>query len=163
MAKQTSTHGGTDMPISSNTPIDFAAIAVEMRGAVARWYNAEVQIIDPNLEDQIWDPETNTYSGNPVVVIYSGKARIQPIGVDRTPTLDFAQAGIRSIRVQVPYDQTIGLIRKGLQVVVTDGGEDAILEDLQFVVSSAVNSSYGWNRTIECDVDVKSPVVPDGS
>jgi len=53
------------------------------------------------------------------------------------------------------------LIRKGLQVKVTDGGEDHVLESLQFVVSSAVNSSYGWNRTIECDVDVKS--VADGS
>ena len=151
------------MPISSSNPIDFAAIALEMRSTVARWYNAQIQIIDPNLENQTWNPSTNSYTGNPAVVIYSGSARIQPIGADRTPTLDFAQAGIRGIRVQVPYDQTIGLIRKGLQVVVTDGGEDAILEDLQFVVSSAINSSYGWNRTIECDVDVKSPVVPDGS
>lgn len=161
MARQTSTHGGTDVAISSNTPIDFAAIAVAMRGTVARWYNASVQIIDPNLEDQTWDPVTNTYSGNSATVIYSGSARVQPIGADRTPAMDFAQAGIRGIRVQVPYDASIPLIRKGLQVKVTNGGEDAVLETLQFVVSSAINSSYGWNRTIECDVDVKS--VADGS
>jgi hypothetical protein len=127
-----------------------------MRGAVARWYNATVQIIDPNLEDQSWDPETNAYSGNSAVVIYSGSARIQPIGTDRTPAVDFAQAGVRGIRVQVPYDASVPLIRKGLQVKVTNGGQDVVLETLQFVVSSAINSSYGWNRTIECDVDVKS-------
>jgi hypothetical protein len=43
-----------------------------------------------------------------------------------------------------------------LQVVVTDGGSDPILEQLGFVVSSSINSSYAWNRTIECDVDLKS-------
>jgi len=67
-----------------------------------------------------------------------------------------AQGAIQGVRVQVPYDPSLPLIRKGLQVKVTDGGQDAVLESIQFVVRSAINSSYGWNRTIECDVDVKS-------
>ena len=161
MAKQTSTHGGTSVAISSNTPIDFAAIAVAMRGTVARWYNAEIQIIDPNTRDQTWDMETNTFTNSPASVLYTGPARIQPIGTDKMPDLGITQGGTRGIRVQVPYDASLPLIRKGLQVKVTNGGEDHVLESLQFVVSSAVNSSYGWNRTIECDVDVKS--VADGS
>ena len=156
MAKQTSTHGGTEMPISSSSPIDFAAIALEMRSTVARWYNASVQIIDPNIEDQTWDPETNTYTGNPAVVLWSGSARIQPLREARTPDLVVTQGAIHGIRVQVPYDASLPLIRKGLQVKVVDAGEDAVLASLQFVVRSAINSSYGWNRTIECDVDVKS-------
>jgi hypothetical protein len=77
------------------------------------------------------------------------------------PDLGITQGAIESIRVQVPYDATIGLVRKGLQVQVVSGGEDATLQDLQFVVRSGINSSYGWNRTIECDADVKS--VADGS
>ena len=150
------------MAILPNSPIDFAAIALEMRSTVARWYNATVEIIDPNLEDQTWDPITNTYSGDSDVVLWSGSARVQPIGADRMPDLTVMQGGIRGIRVQVPYDASLPLIRKGLQVKVTDGGEDHVLESLQFVVNSAVNSSYGWNRTIECDVDVKS-VADNGS
>lgn len=161
MAKQTSTHGGTNMPISSSNPIDFAAIAVEMRGAVARWYNATIQIIDPNTRDQAWNLTTNTFTNNPATVLYTGSARIQPIGADKMPDLGITQGGTRGIRVQVPYDANLPLIRKGLQVKVTDGGEDHVLESLQFVVSSAINSSYGWNRTIECEVDVKS--VANGS
>ena len=43
----TPTLGGTDMAISASTPIDFAKIATEMRTIVARWYNAQIQIIDP--------------------------------------------------------------------------------------------------------------------
>ena len=150
------------MAILPNSPIDFAAIALEMRSTVARWYNATVEIIDPNLGEQTWDPVTNTYSGDSDVVLWFGSARVQPIGADRMPDLTVMQGGIRGIRVQVPYDADLPLIRKGLQVKVTNGGEDHVLESLQFVVSSAVNSSYGWNRTIECDVDVKS-VADSGS
>lgn len=139
-----------------NSGIDFAKIAVEMRAITARWYNAEVQIIDPNLEDQLWNVETNSYSGNPETVLWSGKARIQPLGDGSTPNMLVTESGISAIRVQVPYDPSLPLIRKGLQVKVTDGGQDAVLETLQFVVRSAINSSYGWNRTIECDVDVRS-------
>lgn len=161
MAKQMSTHGGTNMPISSSNPIDFAAIAVEMRGAVARWYNATIQIIDPNTRDQAWNLTTNTFTNNPATVLYTGPARIQPIGAEKMPDLGITQGGTRGIRVQVPYDANLPLIRKGLQVKVTNGGEDHVLESLQFVVSSAINSSYGWNRTIECEVDVRS--VANGS
>ena len=144
------------MPVPSTNPIDFAKIALEMRSTVARWYNAEVQIIDPNLEDVEWDEVTNEYENSPEVIIWSGKARIQPLRTATTPDIGIAQGAIEAIRVQVPYDADLSLVRKGLQVKVIDGGEDKVLESLQFVVRSAINSSYGWNRTIECDADVKS-------
>ena len=157
----TLTLGGTNVAISPSTPIDFAKIAAEMRTIVARWYNAQIKIIDPNIGDTVWNPTTNAYTGNAAVEIYSGAARIQPISNASTPDLGITQGSIQSIRVQVPYDATIGLVRKGLQVQVVSGGQDATLQDLQFVVRSGINSSYGWNRTIECDADVKS--VADGS
>jgi hypothetical protein len=144
------------MAISKNTSIDFAKIATEMRGIVSRWYNAEIKIIDPNVGDEVWDPATNAYTGNAAVEIYSGAARIQPVRNATTPDLGITQGSIQAIRVQVPYDDSIGLIRKGLQVRVTDGGENAVLEELEFVVNEAINSSYGWNTTIECEVSAKS-------
>jgi hypothetical protein len=156
MAKQTSTHGGTNMPIPSSNPIDFAAIAVEMRGTVARWYNAEIEIIDTNLREQTWNEFTNTYGETTETVVWSGNARVQPIRSERLPDLDVMQGAVRSVRVQVPYDASLALVRKGMQVRITSGGEDAVLDDLILVVRSAINSSYGWNRTIECDADVKS-------
>lgn len=148
------------MPISKDSPIDFAAIATEMRDTATRWYNGAVEIVDPNLEDVVWDAETNTYTGDTDVVLWSGKARIQPLRTASTPDLGVTQGAVEAIRVQIPYDADLALIRKGLQVRVTDPGETAVLAQLQFVVRSAVNSSYGWNTTIECDVDVKS--VSDG-
>ena len=144
------------MAISPDTPIDFAKIALEMRATVARWYNADIEILNPGTGSQEWDPLTNEFSNNPEAVVYSGKARVQPIRTTSTPDLGITQGAIRAIRVQIPYDSEIPFIPKGFEVRVVSGGEDHIIQSLQFVVRSAVNSSYGWNRTIECDVDLKS-------
>jgi hypothetical protein len=151
------------MPVSKDSTIDFAKIAFEMRGTVARWYNAEIEIIDPNLAEQNWDEFTNEFIGNPETIVWSGPARVQPIKIEKTPNLEIMQGAVKGIRFQVPYDASLPLIRKGLQIRVTDGGEDPVLEKLVFLVRSSVNSSYGWNRTIECDVDAKSELGPDGS
>ena len=145
------------MAISAGSPIDFAAIALQMRATVARWYNAEIQIVDTNLREQTWNEFTNSYGTSTQSVLWSGKARVQPIGSERLTDLQISQGSIHAVRFQVPYDASLPLIRKGLQIVVTDGGEDTVLEDLMFVVTGSVNSSYGWNRTIECDVNLKSP------
>ena len=144
------------MAILPDSPIDFAAIALEMRSTVARWYNAEIEIIDPNLREQTWNMATNSYGASTESVVYSGKARVQPISSSQDPDITIGQAGIRAVRIQVPYDAALPLVRKGFQVRVTDGGEDAVLETIKFVVKSGINSSYGWNRTIECEADVKS-------
>tara|TARA_B110000503_G_C7070758_1_gene380766 strand:- start:744 stop:1133 length:390 start_codon:yes stop_codon:yes gene_type:complete len=129
-----------------------------MRTIVARWYNATIEIVDTNLREQTWNEFTNSFGISTETVIWSGTARIQPISATATPSNDVMQGAVRAVRVQVPYDANLSLVRKGMQVRITSGGEDAVLEDLVLVVNSAINSSYGWNRTIECDADVKSVI-----
>ncbi len=140
------------MPIPADSPIDFARIATEMRDAATRWYNATVEVVDPNVGDVEWDAATNVYSNDPEVVVWSGKARVQPVAVASTPNIGISEGSIQRVRVQVTYDDTIGLIRKGMRVRVTDGAQNANLVGLELVVRDAINSSYGWNTTIECDV-----------
>jgi hypothetical protein len=144
------------MPVSSSSPIDFARIAAQMRSTVALWYNAEIEIIDPNTREQTWDEFTNEYLDEPESIIWSGKARVQPVRYESTPDLEIMQGAVQAVRIQVPYDADLSLIRKGMQVRITNGGEDAVLENLVLTVRGAINSSYGWNRTIECEADVKS-------
>lgn len=144
------------MGVFANGGINFSAISAEMRSTMVHWFNATIQIVDPNVEDVEWDVYTNTQTGGTKTVIWSGPARIQHLKNDALPTVGYSQTDIRGIRIQLPYDAEIGLIRKGLQVVVTDGGSDPILEQLGFVVTSSINSSYAWGRTIECEVDLKS-------
>jgi len=144
------------MAISASSPIDFEKIAQEMRSTVERWYNATVQVVDPNTGNLVWNISTNSYTGDAATVIWSGTARIQQISLPQIKSNDVRETSIMSIRVQIPYDNSRELIRKGLSVRVTDGGENHNLADLEFTVKSAINSSYGWNTTIECEVDAKS-------
>lgn len=149
------------MAISKNSKIDFAAISAEMGSIAARWFNGTIQIVDPNLDDLTFDPWTNTSTGSETV-LWSGDARIQPFNMAMDVESGKAILGSRRVRFQVPLDETRGFVRKGLMIRVTDGGEFSDLEDLQFTVSSAINSSYAWLLTIDCEADIKSGL-DDGS
>jgi hypothetical protein len=152
------TLGGTDMPISANSPINFAKIAAEMSVTTERWMNATIEIVDPNLEDLVWDEWTNTSVGAEIV-LWQGKARVQQVATEtRDPNGGFAILSNRRVRFQVPKDDTRGFVRAGLVVRVTDGGEFSDLEKIDFNVSSAINSSYAWLLTIECEADTKSKI-----
>ena len=136
--------------------LDFAAISAEMRSTMLPWMNGTVQIVDPNIGEQQWDAFTNEYSTDTTQILWQGPARIQHLSSTQTPDVGMSQIGVRGIRLQVPMDAELGFVRKGLQVIVIDGGSDPELEQLQFVVTSSINSSYAWGKTIECEVDVKS-------
>jgi hypothetical protein len=136
--------------------LNFAAISAEMGKTILHWMNATIQIVDPNTGESEWDPFTNTETGGEATVLWQGPARIQHLSSETLPEVGFSQTSIRGIRLQIPLDPQLGFIRKGLQVVVIDGGSDVELEQLQFVITSAIYSSYAWIRTIECEVDVKS-------
>lgn len=143
------------MPISSEEPIDFGAIADAMSETVARWFNGTIQIVDPNLDSLTFDPWTNTSTGTETV-LWTGDARIQPFNSATDTDSGKAVLGNRRVRFQVPLDETRDFVRKGLMIRVTDGGEFSDLENLQFTVSSAINSSYAWLLTIDCEADIKS-------
>lgn len=144
------------MGVFASGGINFSAISDEMRATMQHWFNATIQIVDPNVEDLEWDVYSNAQTGGTKTVIWSGQARVQHLKNDSMPVVGYSQTDIKGIRIQLPYDAELGLIRKGLQIIVTDGGSDPVLEQLGFVITSSVNSSYAWNRTIECEVDLKS-------
>jgi hypothetical protein len=148
------------MAISKSTPIDFAKISQEMAWVTSRWMNGAINIVDPNTSGQTWNPSTNEYTGGSETILWSGSARIQPLGSGSNPEADYAfsSAGVRRIRIQVNIDPARDFVRKGLRVRVTDGGEDVDLVKLDFVVINAINSSYAWLRTIECEADMKNVI-----
>jgi hypothetical protein len=151
------------MPISKNSKIDFAAISNEMAGTVSRWFNSTIEIFDPNLKDIHYDEWTNTSVGYEIL-LWSGDARVQPIDYGRGDSnAGRSVLANRRVRFQVPLDQTRDFIRAGLGVRVIDGGQFPDLEKLQFTVSEAINSSYAWLLTIECEADVKSELDAGGS
>jgi len=149
------------MAISKETSIDFAKIATEMRDIVSRWYNATLEVVDPNTGDLTWNISTNSYTGDAATTIWSGKGRVQPIRGASEPNGRVYDPSMRPILIQIPYDNTLDYIRPGMTVRVTNGGENHYLEELEISIVSTINSSYGWNTTLECSVDTKS--VANGS
>ena len=146
------------MAISRNNPIDFSAISAEMGWVTERWMNATVKIVDPNLENMVWNEWTNTMTGEEIE-LWEGKARIQPVNsIAGLPDVGMSQGSIRRVRIQIPADETRSFVRAGLQVRVVDGGEFSDLQSIQFVVNSAINSSYAWLLTLECEADTKSEI-----
>jgi hypothetical protein len=125
--------------------------------------NGTIEIVDPDLENMVWDEWTNEASGSEVV-LWSGSARIQQVAYDtRDPDAGRSVLANRRVRFQVPLDETRDFVHAGLVVRVTDGGQFPDLEKIQFTISSAINSSYAWLLTIECDADVKSQLDAGGS
>lgn len=148
------------MAISYNTPIDFAKISAEMGEVANQWMNGSIEIVDTNLEDLSFDPWTNSSTGSETV-LWSGNARIQPINQATDPEAGKSVLSTRRVRFQVPLDETRDFVRAGLTVRVTDGGQFPDLANMQFNISSAINSSYAWLLTIECEADVKSKLDDD--
>jgi len=145
------------MAISKSSKIDFAAISAEMGDIAARWFNGTIQIVDPNLDNLTFDPWTNATTGTETV-LWTGDARIQPINLATDPDGGKSVLATRRVRFQVPLDETRDFVHAGLVVRVTNGGQFPDLVNLQFNISSAVNSSYAWLLTIECEADVKSEI-----
>jgi hypothetical protein len=155
MAKLTNILGGISMGVSKYSQINFEKISAEMGWVSERWFNGTISIVDPNLDSIVWDEWTNTSTGSETV-LWTGAARIQPVGADTDNNAGRAVLGGRRVRFQVPRDDTRVFVRKGLSVRVVDGGQFANLEKLDFTVSAAINSSYAWLLTIECEADIKS-------
>jgi hypothetical protein len=127
-----------------------------MSDATSLWMNAMIEIYDPNLRDMEWDEWTNQMSSEPIL-IWSGTARVQPIRNSdiKTPDVGMASSAIRKVRIQVPLDTARDYVRPGFEVKVTEGGLFPDLEKLDLVVTNALNSSYAWLATIDCEVNAK--------
>ena len=135
---------------------DFGAISSVMGEATSLWMNAEIEIFDPNLRSKQWDEWTNESITDPIV-IWTGKARVQPIrNADvKFPDVGFATQNVRKVRLQIPLENARAYIRPGFQVKVLDGALFPDLEDLNLVVINALNSTYAWLATIDCEVNAK--------
>lgn len=146
------------MGVYANSDVDFSGIANEMGLTIAGWLNASVQIIDANSSESTWDVYTNTETTAEPTLIWEGRARIQPVVAYANPVVGAVEDSVRKFRVNVPLDPSAGAIRKGMQVIITNPGNDYELDGMTMTVTGAVNSSYAWARTIMCEADVRDGI-----
>ena len=135
---------------------DFGAISSVMGEATSLWMNATIEIYDPNLRDLEWNEWTNEMEGD-AILVWEGIARVQPIrNADvQTPSVGFATSSLRRVRIQAPLDPDRDYIRPGFLVKVKNADLYPDLEELDLIVTTALNSTYAWLTTIDCDVNAK--------
>jgi len=138
--------------------IDIAAISEQMQPVVAGWYNATIEIVDPKIESGTFNRVTNTRvrsGASEPVVLWSGAARIQAVRWPNVATARQEAVSARTVVFHIPLDQSLNpdLIVEGYRVRVTDGGMLPEFEHGLFVITATTNSSYAWDRRIECIMD----------
>lgn len=140
----------------SNRRVDIAAISERMQPVVNAWQNGAIELIDPNINGGTYNVWTNQTTGREHTVLWSGPARIQPMRFPVLVSGQSEQVVYKSVRFQIPLAAEFpdGMIaREGLRIRVTDGGMFPDLERMLFVITSGINSSFAWNRTIETTSD----------
>lgn len=136
-------------------PIDMDAISAEMQPVTEEWFNAEIEIIDPDINGGSFNRITNTVTGRDPEVLWTGPARIQAMRWPNVANARYEATALRTVVFHLPLTADIDptIVREGLRIKVTDGGLSQSFEGGLFVVTSSVNSSYAWDRRIETMMD----------
>ena len=143
-------------------PIDVMAVSKEMRKGVRLWQSAMVVLIDPNV------------TGALPLIIWSGLARVQPYRKDLSQNQVTNPTTTGTVRFQVDFaeDGVIPDVQTNFEVYVLptalSGIEypDPYISEYAHIITSGMNSSLAWVRTIETTVNTEAKpnynIVPDG-
>lgn len=132
------------------------------RTALGGFKNALIRILDPNLTiaDDGYDAWTNKGTAPPLV-LWEGVGQLAVFRQTLNAELPAgAITQVRSVRFTVPLDGPDMPIRKGLMVQVVSCEDDPETERYQYTVTSGLNSSLAFDRTIEAEVDM-SAILPE--
>lgn len=130
------------------------------------YLNAVVTIVDPELitYSGAWDIDTNT----PPTVVNNGiiaadiPARINwPLRAVRDPgSADANPAEIRPGRMSIPWSSYSGPLRTGLQIYVSNGGDNVDLPRYVLRIEEALNSSSSAARVMKIAVEGEATYMP---
>ena len=133
-------------------PVDVMAMSQEMRKGVRMWQSALVVIIDPNM------------TGSLPLIVWHGLARVQPYRKDLSQNQVTNPTTTGTVRFQVDFteDGLIPDIQTNFEVYILptalSGIEypDPYISEYAHIVTSSMNSSLAWQRTIETTVNTEA-------
>jgi hypothetical protein len=132
-------------------PGDIAAIATQFMNATVR-----VEMPNTNQVTVPFDPIGDTGGTSVPTVIRRGPARVQKIRRPLNIAAPNEWSSSHQIRVQMALDNTVPLVPKGAIIVVEDGGRETDLQELTYVVTMSVNSSWAALTTYEAVAEIVS-------
>jgi hypothetical protein len=147
--------------------IDPLAVSLEMRKALRPWQTVRVVILDPGANN------VNFTAKNASAFKWNGWARYQPYRKDIPIAQVTNPTTTATARFQIDFteDGAIPDIKTNyIVLIVTEPGvtyPDPFITQYVHVVTSSMNSSEAWVRTIETIVDTKTrenfAIQPNGS
>ena len=140
------------MGLFANAAISPMAISQEMRKAVRQFQTAKIVIIDPRITEDL------------PVIVWSGMACVQPYRKDLSSPQVGNPTVVATVRFQVDFEEDGPLpdIETNFQVYVLPQElsgldyPDVYISEYAHIVTSAMNSSLAWQRTIETTVNTES-------
>lgn len=142
-------------------PVDIAGISAVMQPVVKEWFNAEIEMFDPNIAGGTFDRKANTKQRVIPPAIWTGPARIQAVRWPNVATAKQEAVSSRTVIFHIPLDSDLDphLIVEGFRVRVLNGGMMPEFEHGLFVITSTTNTSFAWDRRIETIMDQGAVIV----
>lgn len=137
--------------------------AYHNRPVAQSFMTCAVSISHQGLEGVEYDATTNTWSDN-AVIVWSGKARIQPISTSNNINTLTNDSKVRRVQVEIDFSGNevsgssgaMADIRPGDYLMVTDSPVDPMLQNFIYIVRDVIGSSTPWVRTLICDVNLEA-------
>lgn len=138
---------------------DVAALAEVVRPIITPWYSGVIYIFNPSDSDIVDDIDLGISASSVTIHPYwHGAARIQPIrrNLDSKETTNDTQRRTVEFQLSWAKDGAIPDVRPGHQIIVSNGGNNQLLTQHQYVITGMLNSSQAWNCTIFTDVNLEA-------
>lgn len=114
---------------------------------------ARIEIYDPRLSEMVWDATENEYietAGDP---LYTGKARIQPLGSATRREMVDNDTSVQKVLFSIPIENKALALTTFHQVRVLDSALNPSLTKYVYVVSEFIDSSNPIEKTFYCTVN----------
>lgn len=133
------------------------------RGVASSFQICQIDIYNEQLASRDYNATTNTWDTDSIV-IWSGKARIQPSKIASERNVPGNPTFVRQVTMQIDFNknevegatEAMADIRPGNYIIVSTSPYDPILQNFVYIVRSVMGSSNPWQRTLVCEVDMES-------
>ena len=127
--------------------------------AVRHSLNAvEITIFNPEISENSYDPDTNTWSGD-VVTLWQGRAQLKTVRSPSSRTMKLNPSTVQEIEFYIDFngnqisDGAMPELRPNYQIFVTSSPLDPQLETFIYNITGVINDSLSWHRILTCEVD----------
>lgn len=120
-----------------------------------RFMSAKIRVTKPGEGERTYDPLTDTWTEPGAVVLYEGKARLQPLRSARDAKNPGDDTSIQAVRLQVPLN-AIPDLAMNYEVEVLECPTNPSLVKFEYIVNEIVDGSNPIEQTFEATVNNES-------